>query len=275
MIPYNNYDKLMIKKLIIILHTLQKLYYDESNVNPNNLSLKTKTNTNTNHTEPFISRIPIIIAEKNIDIPVESTFKLENPALDIKSMKKDVYLTSSTLLPLYENHNMSVSLNGKLFLEGFIRNKLDFSIAKGAHDNIINLATESFIIYIPFKCTTLIQYKVPPIFPKKRNLDYIPIFISSDYVGFNKNYNENYNKDESKENTQCMKYTNCDTSAINCEINQFKIHETITIIDKTPFNKDFPIEIKFNTIKENIIINLSLTLLQKQDVAMNYKIISE
>ena len=271
--PYNNYDKLMIKKLIIVLHTLQKLYYAESNVNPNNLSLK--TNTNTSHSKTFISKIPIIIAEKNIDIPIESTFKLESPALDIKSMKKDVYLTSSNLLPLYQNHDMSTPLNGKLFLEGFIRNKLDFSIAKGVHDNIINLDTESFIIYIPFKCTTLIQYKVPPIFSKKRNLDYIPIFISSDCVGFNNDYNENYNKDQNKENSQCVKYTNCETPPINCEINQFKIHENITIIDKIPYNKDFPIETKFNTIKENIIINLSLTLLQKQDVAMNYKIISE
>ena len=55
-------------------------------------------------------------------------------------------------------------LNGKLFLEGFIRNKVDFSIAKGIHDNIINLDTESVIIYIPFKCTTLIQYKFPTHF---------------------------------------------------------------------------------------------------------------
>lgn len=266
----NNYDKPNIKNLLVVLKILQQSHpsenlKNENNVRLNNLSLK--TNENTNYSENLISTLPIIIAEKTIDIPIESKFRLKNAALDIKNMKKDVYLTNSKLLPMYEKHNISSPLNGKLFLEGFVRSQLDFSIAKGIHDNIINLGTECFIVYIPFKCTTLIQYKVPPVFPKGKTLDYIPIYISSDCVEINKDYNEPLNK----ANTQCIKYINCGIPPISCEIKQAKVYETCTFVDKTPLNKDFPIEIKFHTIKENIIINLSLTLIQKQDVIVAYK----
>ncbi len=64
---------------------------------------------------------------------------------------------------------------------------------------------------------------------------------------------------------------NISYSPINCEIEQSKIYETYTLVDKKPFSKDFPLEMNFHTIKENIIINLSLTLLQKQDIIINYK----
>lgn len=271
---YHNCDKLNMRKLLIILKILQQSSYIENIKHGNNVKLiesGMKTIPDNNDCEDFISKLPIIIAEKNIDIPIESIFKLKNAALDIKNMKKDVYLTSSKLLPLYENQDIYSSLNGKLFLEGFIRNSLDFSIAKDVHDNIINLDTESVIIYIPFRYTTLIQYKVPPVFSKRKPSDYIPISISSDCADINKDYNENL----SKENSQCIKYLNCDISPVNCEINQAKIYETYTLADKTPFNKDFPVEVKFHTIKENIIINLSLTLLQKQDVVMYCKKKSE
>lgn len=190
------------------------------------------------NSDNIISNIPILLSEVNIDIPIESTFKLKNPALDIKAMKKELYLTNSTLLPMYENYDTPSSLSGKLFLEGFVRNKLDFSIAKAISDNIINLDTECVIIYIPFKCTTLIKYKIPPVFSKEKITD---------------------------------EYINCNTSPITCEIKEYKISETYTILDKEPFNKEFPIEINFHTIKENIIINLSLTLIQKQDVSIHRK----
>ena len=294
MMQYNNSDKLKIVKLLIILKILSKANCNEDvNVIFKKISrnLKHKNNATTsnlitknrkdkiytecilpmqevnieegskgilhiedvsikNHLEytlpihevnieTFVSTIPILLAEVNIDIPIESTFKLANPALDIKNMKKELYLTNSTLLPMYESYDISSSeLRGKLFLEGFVRNKLDFSIAKAISDNIISLDTECVIIYIPFKCTTLIQYKLPPVFLKEKLLD---------------------------------EYNNCNTSPITCEIKEYKICETYTLLDKEPFNENFPIEINFHTIKENIIINLSLTLLQEQDVAINHK----
>ncbi|MBU3114163.1 DUF7852 domain-containing protein [Clostridium lacusfryxellense] len=229
---------------------------DEINTTTDNTIYEISENINTNHCENLISTVSIIIAEKNIDIPIESTFRLKNSALDIKKIKKDIYLTNSRLLPMYEKDDIFPSLNGKLFLEGFVRNKLDFSIAKSMHDNIINLDTECVIIYIPFKCTTLIHYKASPVFSKVKSLNYIPIYMSSNCLDINKDFNE---------------YINCDVQPINCEIEQSKIYETYTLVDRKPFSKDFPLETHFHTIKENIIINLSLTLLQKQDITINYR----
>ena len=224
-------------------------------------------NINTDYCDTLISTLPIIIAEKNIDIAIESTFRLKNGALDIKNMKKDVYLTNSKLLPLSEIDAISPSLNGKLFLEGFIRNKLDFSISKGVQNNIINLDTECVIIYIPFKCTTVVHYIVPPVFCKGKSLDDIPIHISSDCSDINEDY-KGYLNDK---NNKSSEYFSCNIPPINCEIEQIKIYETYTLLDKKPFSKEFPLEMNFHTISENIIINLSLTLLQKQDITINYR----
>jgi hypothetical protein len=237
---YNSYDKLRLKKILCILKLLQETCCTENILEEKNDNKK------------LTSKLPLIIAEKTFGIPIESKFKLKTPALAIKNMKKDVYLTSSTLLPMYEGHDSYSHSKGKLFLEGFVRNKLDFSIAKSSKDNIINLDTESVIIYIPFKCTTLIKYNVPPVLSSGKFLDPIPLYISPNCADIN---NE---------------YIKCDIPPINCELKGYNIYESYTLLDKTPFNEDFPIEINFNTIKENIIINLSITLLQEQDVDINY-----
>jgi hypothetical protein len=236
---YNSYDKLRLKKILGILKLLQETCCTEN--------IPDEKNDNS-----LISKIPIIISEKTFGTPIESIFRLKTPALEIKNMKKDVYLTNSTLLPIYEGHDTYSHSKGKLFLEGFVRNKLDFSIAKSSKDNIINLDTESVIIYIPFNCTTLIQYSAPPVLSKTKILDPIPLYISPNCADIT---NE---------------YIKCNIPPINCELKGYNIYETYTLLDKTPFNEDFPIEINFNTIKENIIINLSITLIQEQDVAIIY-----
>ncbi len=254
------------EELNIKNETIDIIKRDDTSNNAYNFINEIHEKINTNHVENFISALPIVVAEKNIDIPIESIFKLKNAALEVKNMKKEVYLTNSKLLPMYENQDTFSTFHGKLFLEGFIRNKLDFSIAKSVNNSIINLDTESVIIYIPFKFTTLIPYKIPPIFFKSKDLSYIPIYMSSDCLDVHNEYLDYANK----KNTVCEEYINCDIPPINCEINEIKINETYTLVDRSPFNSDFPIEMNFNTIKENIVINLSLTLLQKQDVAIKY-----
>lgn len=269
----NAKDKLN-KKYILPLIEVTIEDEEESIINKNEITnnitevaYETSENIDTTLFENLISEIPIIIAEKNIDIPVESTFRLKNAALDIKTMKKDVYLTNSKLIPMSSKNDISQCISGKLFLEGFIRNKLDFSIAKDVNDKIINLDTECFIIYIPFKYTTIIDYKVPPVFHKGKSLDYISIHISSDCVDNNSGYKSTVND----KNIDSSEYFKNDIPPIICEIGQTKIYETFTFLDKKPFSEDFPLEKDFHTIKENIIINLSLTLLQKQDIIINYK----
>ncbi|MCB2293902.1 hypothetical protein LGK95_10250 [Clostridium algoriphilum] len=266
----NSKDKLNTKYILPIQEVIIEDDTDcikkkgEINTTTNDI-YKIPKNINTDHFGNLISTLPIIIAEKDIDIPIESTFRLKNAALDIKNMKKDIYLTNSKLIPLHEKEDISASLNGKLFLEGFVRNKLDFSVIKGVNDSIINLDTECVIIYIPFKCTTLINYKVPPVFSKVK--DYIPIYISSNCLNVNKDFNEYL----SEKNTQRSEYMNCDIRPLNCEIEQATIYETYSLIDKKPFSENFPLEMNFHTIKESILINLSLTLIQKQDIAINHK----
>ncbi|MCB2299153.1 DUF7852 domain-containing protein [Clostridium tagluense] len=84
---------------------------DNNNNNNDNTDIDTNTpdnyiyeiteNINTNHNENFISPVPIIISKINIDIPIESTFKLKNATLDVENIKNQIYLTNSKVLPMY------------------------------------------------------------------------------------------------------------------------------------------------------------------------------
>ena len=112
----DHYDKLRMEKLIGILKKLQETCCTDNSKHKNSVN---QTNFNTDGKENFILTLPVIIAEKNIDIPIESTFKLKKPALDIKSMKKNVYLTNSTLLPIYEKHDEYSSIKWKTIFRGF------------------------------------------------------------------------------------------------------------------------------------------------------------
>lgn len=75
--------------------------YEINNNTPANDKCEIPENVNTYHNENFISTLPIFIPKKNIDIPIESTFKLNITTLDINNMKNHIYLTNSKVLPMY------------------------------------------------------------------------------------------------------------------------------------------------------------------------------
>ena len=48
-------------------------------------------------------KIPVVLAEINITIPVEATITLDQTAMEIKRIKKNVFLTQSRLIPFSQD----------------------------------------------------------------------------------------------------------------------------------------------------------------------------
>lgn len=126
---------------------------------------------------PLVAKIPVVIAEKRVQIDVESVIKLEEPAIEIKRIRKNVFLTQCKLLPMSGMTNDGKITTGKLFLKGFVRKNIEFATAKCNKDNkIISGDIRHTTVKVPFECITLITFAVPPEFCTRINQTEVEIF---------------------------------------------------------------------------------------------------
>ena len=51
--------------------------------------------------EHIVVKIPVVLAETNITIPVEATITLDQVAMEIKRIKKNVFLTQSSSYSIF------------------------------------------------------------------------------------------------------------------------------------------------------------------------------
>lgn len=93
--------------------TLQQSFTEQTSVTPSVIE-----------PGPVVVKIPVVIAETNITIPVEATIKLDYPAIEIKRIRKNVYLTQSRVIPFSQD---GVFGTGILFIAGFIRKNIEYA----------------------------------------------------------------------------------------------------------------------------------------------------
>lgn len=198
----------------------------------------------------FTSKIPVVIAEKRVEIPVEMAIELEEEVLEIKRSSHNVYLNEATLIPIEDNKQKK----GKLFLEGFVRNSLEYSTVKHINDVIISGNIKQSIIYIPFKCTTFIDYSFLPNFNSGGSAEEIVLNVS--------NHSED-NEHSMSISKQDIKFS----EQICCNIKKAKIAGT-RIYSKKPLNDKLKLESVFSRLREKMIVELTLTLTQRQCVNM-------
>lgn len=187
------------------------------------------------------AKIPAVIAEFTVQIDVESKIKLAEPALEIKRIKKNVFLTQCRV----------VGKTSKVFLKGFVRKNIEYasvdSVSKGAICGDIKHTT----IYVPFQCIT-----------ELRNMR----LVENDY---NPNSEEITYSDEKKLGRDMDETDFVSEEVFNekiyCELVSARIYES-DIVEE--FRKvDFhPVEILFDTFIEKEVIYLTLKLLQNKQI---------
>jgi len=75
---------------------------------------------------PVYVKLPVILAETSITIPVEAIITLDRDVTEIKRIKKNIYLTQSRLLPNTSSDPAS-NTNAILFIAGFIRKNVEYA----------------------------------------------------------------------------------------------------------------------------------------------------
>ncbi|TQR19795.1 CsxC family protein [Psychrobacillus vulpis] len=80
-----------------------------------------------------IIKVPAVLAETTLQIVVESNIPLNPPAVEIKRVLKDVFLTQCKLVPVKFCDEICPGVRtvtrGKLFIQGFIRKDIEYATA--------------------------------------------------------------------------------------------------------------------------------------------------
>lgn len=208
---------------------------------------------------PLVAKIPVVIAEKIIQIDIESVIKLEEPAIEIKRIKKNIFLTQCKLLPRSGMTCDGKIKSGKLFLKGYIRKNIEYATAKCHRDDkIVSGDIRHTTVNIPFECITLIKYAVPPVFCTRETQSELEIF---DPCVLGKDMRE-----------QDFVDFECFTERPYCELEDVKIVEVDIEKDIDGHDMDCCCcEDKFEafqTITEKMVVYLRLKVLQNQQVVI-------
>jgi hypothetical protein len=198
-------------------------------------------------------KVPVVLAEPTIQIPIEATITLGVPATEIKRVKKNVFLDQVKIVPVapftnVEGTDFFTFSRAKLFIAGHIRKNIEF-IGAGACTTVL----VDQIVDIPFTGFTELSTAAGTL-------------INLPILGIN----------ESSESSFLS-----DTNNLNARLDKFFFNNLVKF-NEQPFGElvaanffelDFsPTEPAaegiFGTLTEKIVLELTVKVLQTQQLAV-------
>ncbi len=210
---------------------------------------------------PVVGKIPVVLAEPVVQVDVESIIQLEEPAFEIKRIKKNVFVNQCTIV------DTGCGKSGKLFLNGFVKKNIEFATADcSSEDNkSVSGRIRHTTVNVPFSCVTKIHFITPPQLSKKGNTEETASFFK-----------------EIKEDEFCcqkimgrdpcemaFEHTEFFNEKIFCELVEAKIFEDDVPKDQKPFGCECRNDFIFDKIEEKMVVLIRLKILQKQQVRIS------
>ena len=224
---------------------------------------ESSSDVNEDSLENLLVKIPVVLADINVIFNMETNLKLDRLAKEIKSIKKNVFLTQSCIVNFLEYEEPNTVI---LFIKGFIRNNIEYISSnynvKGIKKNSGHI--RYCIVESPFEFNTKITLSREPILSKnftKNELEFCN-YKSSEYDSTSNNFSE---------------LNLCNEGSLFTEIFNEKpfielIRADIIEVDvkKNSILKDIPnIEESVTNIIEKSVVNLALKVLQRQEVKIS------
>jgi hypothetical protein len=211
-----------------------------------------------------VVKIPVVLAEATITIPVVSTIRLESKASEIKRIRKNVFirqchLIPGTLTPI--TTPPTTPITGILNIAGFVRKNIEFvskeCIGKGVSSGRILDTT----VEVPFNCTATVTFTIRPVFTPNVGPSEIETF--QDTLRTCDSCAENLIGSNPCERS--FSQTEVFNERVFCELVSAAIFESnINLNPSTDCH--FPTEQTFNEFTEKMVVNVTLKLLQNQQV---------
>ena len=210
-----------------------------------------------------IAKIPVVLAEVAIQIPMHSIIKFDHPVLEIKQIKKRVKITQCRLL-----EPTAVGAYPKLFLSGFVRKNIQYASPVDVIDGEVNSRILSTTVDVPFEKVAIItKFLTPPIAPQLNIRREFDMFVEKPLPsGFHKK-DKLLANDLSEFHQNSTEFFN---ELVFCEPVRADIVEWDEALDDKPLSKCFPgapfEEVIFSKVSEKMVLDLTLKLLQDQQV---------
>lgn len=200
-----------------------------------------KCNIPMGRTGPLVAKIPVVLSDVEVQVDVESEIRLEEPALDIKTIDKHIYLTQCKLIPHTD----------KLFISGYVQKNIQFSAIDCTNRTSISGNVQHTTVNVPFKCVTKIKFSKYPIYGddyKKRLSALGKDKLSKDqkedsWFHYSKHY-----------------------EPVFCELEYAKILETDIFNQECVLPNTLPNGNPFQEFTEKMVIYMRLKVLQNQQV---------
>ena len=109
---------------------------------------------------PHMIKVPVALAEPTIQVCVEADILLEERALEIKRVLKDVFLEQCKLVPSYNPHVF------KLFLNGTIRKNIEYSTIGEVNGSAVCGDIRHTTVHVPWECCTELVFPKGAILPE-------------------------------------------------------------------------------------------------------------
>ncbi|MBV7276514.1 hypothetical protein I6U48_26935 [Clostridium sp. PL3] len=212
-------------------------------------------------TNAVVIKAPVVLAEPTIKISIESKFKLESPALEIKRILKNVYLEQCNLIP-----DVFDPYFGILFIKGFIRKNVEYATKDCSTDGTTSGEIRHTTVRVPFTCAAKIRFTTLPIFINTEPPEQIEILRNNIEIC-----------DPCEEgilgNIPCqlnLRLTEFFNEKVFCELIKAEIIESDFL--ENPIRDDsckFNLDQTYNTVKEKVVIHLTIKLLQNQQISIN------
>jgi hypothetical protein len=210
-----------------------------------------------------IVKVPVVLAETNITIPCEAIITLDQVAMEIKRIKKNVYLTQSRLIPFSQD---GYPHTGILFIAGFIRKNIEYATQtcpSGISSNVCG-DIRHCTVEVPFNFTTRVCFLRKPVFNANTTPKELGFFtdklqgcdICSDSVIGRNPCDQNFFFTEYFNEKPFVELVRADITEIDIHTNPRSSCQT-------------PTEQRFTQLTEKIIVNLTLKILQNQQVRID------
>lgn len=198
--------------------------------------------------EPFFPatmKVPVTLAEPTIQVCVEAEIVLEKRALEIKRVLKDVILEQGKLVPT------SNPFVFKLFVAGFIRKNIEYASIDRVSSSSVCGDIRHTTVHVPFDCCTEIAFPksgpIPEIFP-----DFQQSASFLDRSGMRTQQEKRLFGNTKFFNEQPF------VELVSVEFNELDLGEDLSKINH--------FERSFQRLREKIVMNLQLKVLQVQQV---------
>ncbi|GMR67986.1 TPA: hypothetical protein QCX34_005418 [Bacillus anthracis] len=199
-------------------------------------------------TEAPIVQMPVVLTERTIQIVVESNISLDPPAIEIKRIiKNDVFLKQCNLVPLaftpIPGTNYRLVTKAKLFFQGYIRKNIEYV------NDEYNRVIYNCIVNVPFS----------------NSIDLLEDdFLSLALIAGSSDTTSHFINPKNGDLPHSEKYPFENTIFYNkqpyCEL----VSTQFVGLDFSPCLTD--LNEPFNTLHERMVLNLTLKVLQIQQV---------